>query len=381
MSLEPIEQLREFLKKSKSVLILLPQDPDGDAIGAGWGLYFFLQKMLVKTTLAFADPYKKKERFSFLPSPQNIAGSIAGSRDFVLIFNTLHNKIMNVRTEQKEKELSVYITPEHGSIDPRDFSFVPAQFKFDLIIALGCSDKESTGTIYEEDPDIFYEVPIVNIDHHSDNDNFAQINMVSVTASATSEMLVEIFERLQPEYFDETIAQCLLAGIISATESFQKKNTTPKALQVAAKLMDKGADQQNIIRWMYKTQPLNILKLWGRVMARLKWDDQLKLAWSLITVDDFVQSRSGVSDIPHVLEKVKDNYSAGKIFLVLFNETQSVIRGMAKLIQPEMSHKFAAILPHWKEESSEGIFSFSIDETNLLDAESAIIEKIKAGLK
>ena len=41
-----------------------------------------------------------------------------------------------------------------------------------------------------------------------------------------------------------------------------------------------------------KTQSFSFMKLWGRVMARLNWDENLKLAWSLVSIEDFVQSRS-----------------------------------------------------------------------------------------
>ena len=44
MSLEPIQQFEALLKKSKKVLILLPKNPTGDLVGAGWAFYFFLKK-------------------------------------------------------------------------------------------------------------------------------------------------------------------------------------------------------------------------------------------------------------------------------------------------------------------------------------------------
>lgn len=314
MSLEPIQQLDTLLGKSKNVLLILPPNPSGDLVGAGWAFYFFLKKKGIDSTIAFNDEFKEAEKFSFLKRPENISSNILGSRDFVLQFNTQFNKIIDVRTEFQEGEVKIFITPEKGSIDPRDFSFVPAQFKFDLVVVLGASDKESLGEIYEENPDIFFEIPVVNIDCHINNENFGQINFVNVTASSVSEILSEIFEKIDPDAIDETLANCLLTGIISSTESFQRKNTTPKCLQIASRLMDKGADQQKIVRWLYKTQPFNLLKLWGRVMARLNWNEKKKLVWSLVSLEDFVQSRSKPSDIPFILDKIKDNYSSGKYF-------------------------------------------------------------------
>ena len=45
MSLEPQEQFKTFLEKSQEVLILIPENPSGDAVGSAWALYFFLKKI------------------------------------------------------------------------------------------------------------------------------------------------------------------------------------------------------------------------------------------------------------------------------------------------------------------------------------------------
>lgn len=303
------------------MLILLPQNPDGDAIGSGWGLYFFLKNRGVEASVVFSHDPGQLGRFSFLERPDSINTSVVGARDFVLSFNTKYNKINDVRTERATDELRIYITPEKGSIDPRDFSFIPAKFKYDMAIVLDSPDKESLGKLYQENPDIFYEIPIVNIDHHAGNDNFGQVNVVDMMGSSTAEILADLMEKVDSQSIDMKVAECLLTGIIEETNSFQKNNTTPKALHAAAMLMDKGADQQKIVRYLYKTQPLSMIKLWGRIMARLNWEDDLKLAWAPITLEDFVQSRSSAGEVYAVLEKIKDNYSAAKMFMVAFADT------------------------------------------------------------
>jgi nanoRNase/pAp phosphatase (c-di-AMP/oligoRNAs hydrolase) len=373
MSLEPIQQLQSLLAQAKNVLIFLPENPGSDAISSGWAIYFFLEKMGITSTLVLRDEYNSAEKFYFLPRPQTIIDNVAGTRDFILSFNTKYNKILKVKTEQLEEEMQIIITPQRGAIDPRDFSFVPAKFKFDLIITLDSPDKEAMGKNFEENPDIFFEVPVVNIDHHADNENFGQINFVMLTASSTAEVLYEMMEKINPLLVDDKISSCLLSGIISATESFQRKNTTPRSMEIASKLMEKGADQQKIIRWLYKTQPLHILKLWGRVMARMNWDEERKLAWSLVGIEDFVQSRSNINDIPLVLEKIRDNYSEGKIFLVLYNEKENVIAGLAKFASVEAAKKFAISIG--AEVKNESV-SFKITDKNILEAEKEVLEKL-----
>lgn len=373
MALEPIQQLEKILNESKNILILLPQNPTGDAIGCGWAFYYFLEKKGIIPTLAFVDEFNEVERFNFLPKPKNISNSISEAKEFILVFNTKHNKISNVKPEFGDDELKIYITPEKGSIDPRDFCFIPAKSKYDAIVILDSPDKETLGKIFEEDPDIFFEIPVVNIDHHSNNEKFGQVNLVNITASSVAEILFDVFEKIDLENIDENIANCLLAAIISDTESFQRKNTTPKSLQIAAKLMDSGAKQQEIVRWLYKTQPFNTLKLWGRVMARLNWDENLKLAWSLVTIEDFVQSRSNPQDIPFILEKIKDNYSAGDIFMVLYNEKTDIVVGMVKCSDLEMAKKIAAAFGG---KIKQDIVVFKMENKNILEAEKEVLAKM-----
>ena len=92
--------------------------------------------------------------------------------------------------------------------------------------------------------------------------------------------------------------------------------------------MDKGADQQKIVRALYKTQPLHLLKLWGRVMAQVKWDENLKLIWAFVTIEDLVQARARVDDLPAVLEKIKGNYSSAHLYMILYPELSGVVRGI-----------------------------------------------------
>lgn len=374
MGLDNIQQLENLLLRSREVLIFAPKNATGDAIGSSWALQYFLEKKNIRSTIVMEKNESKFERFAFLGSPLSLRYDMSGARDFVLSFNTKYNKITDVRSENDDNELRIYITPEKGSIDPRDFSFIPAKFKYDLVVVLDCPDKEALGKTFEDNPDIFYEVPVINIDHHTDNENFGQINVVDITSSSTSEIIAQILEKIDDNLIDERIAQCLLTGIIDATNSFQKKNTTPKALQAAANLMTKGADQQEIVRFLYKTQPFYLLKLWGRIMARLVWEEHLKMVWAPVLLDDFIQSRSNPNDVPFIIEKIRDNYAGGKIFMVVFDEKNGVSRAIIKSTDSDLLKKIAVVL---SANCSSDMCEFS-ENGNALDAGKKIVEKIKA---
>lgn len=375
MSLTLSQQFQDLLKKTVSPLIILPTYPSRDALASAFALALFLKNNGKTATLASEHIDIHKEILSFLEQPENIITSIAGARDFVLAFNTSRNKILSVRTENAPDEVRIYLTPENGSIDPRDFSFIPAKFKFDLAIVIGSPDKEHLGKIYEENPDIFYEIPIVNIDNHPENELFGQINLVDITASSNAEILAETLEPADSKFFTEAVSESLLAGIISATESFQKRNTTPKALKLASRLMDKGADQQKIVRFLYKTQPLHLLKLWGRVMAQVKWNEELKLIWAFVTIEDLVQARARVEDLPDVLEKIKSNYSSAQLYMVLYLETNVLVRGVVKAHSSEALALFAE---RFKEGTLQGdTFSFALSVTTPEEASDIVINRLQ----
>ncbi|MCX6763683.1 MAG: DHH family phosphoesterase [Candidatus Moranbacteria bacterium] len=376
MTLEPFAQLKKLLDESKEILILIPEGPTGDAVGAAWALYFWLEKKGVLPTIAFSNNFPDK--FSFLPKPERLLNEISGARDFILSFNTQNNPITNVRTEIKDSAYNIYITPEKGAIDPRDFSFVPAKFKYDLIIVIDSPDLERLGKIYEKNSDLFFEVPVVNIDYRSDNERYGQVAIVDVLASSSSEVVANLLERLNGVAIDEKIAECLLAGITSATDSFQKKNTTPRALLLAAALMGQGADQQKIVRFLYKTQTLNILKLWGRAMANLKWDAESQIVWTEINIEDFVQSRTRPNDIPLILDKLQENYSEGSVFAVLYQNTAESVIAMLKPTNGELLRKLQSALGGIiKREMLE----ITLGSGDLATAGKTLVEKIKGAQK
>jgi nanoRNase/pAp phosphatase (c-di-AMP/oligoRNAs hydrolase) len=372
MILTPFEQFKNFLEKSKEVLILIPENPSGDAVGSAWALYFFLKNRNIGTTIAFSNHLA--QRYAYLPRPEKILNEISGARDLVLQFDTTRNKIVGLRSEEKGNKYNLYLTPERGALDPKDFSFILAKFRYDLIVVIDSPDLPKLGKLYEKNTDLFFEVPVADIDYRSDNENFGQINLVDVTASSCSEIMARILEFIDPGAVSKTIADCLLTGIISATDSFQEKNTTPKSLTLASHLMEKGADQQEIIRWLYKTQPLHILKLWGRAMSDLNWDEKSEFVWTGLTVSDFVQSRASFRDVPLILEKLEENYSAGKIFMAIYNDTPNSAIALVKSKSPENLQKISGILGG---RISLGILEIKLATGNLAEAGELLSKRIK----
>jgi bifunctional oligoribonuclease and PAP phosphatase NrnA len=371
MALSPNDQLKNQIESAEDILILTAEKPTRDAVAASWALSHLLKSIGKKPVVLQT---KDDDSFSFLAPPEKMEKEIKGARDFVLSFDTKRNKITDFRTENKIDSFDIYITPEKAAIDPRDFSFIPAKFKYDLVIVLGCQNLESLGSLGEKNSDLFFEVPVANIDNASTNENFGQINLVDITASSVSEILAGLFKSIWASLASKNIALCLLTGLVAATHNFQSKNTTPQTFLAASWLIEKGADQQEIVRNLFKTNSFSFMKLWGRMMARLQWDENLKIAWSTLSLEDFVQSRTKPKELPLVLEKVKDNFAAGKYFAILYSETLG--RSVA-LVRNNDSESLKGVQKILGGEIKNNYLEIVFEEKNILEAEKELLEKLK----
>src|SRR5688572_313764 len=107
----------------------------------------------------------------------------------------------------------------------------------------------------------------VDIDHHHDNTRFGDVNLVLEDASSTGEVLADIFQDLGVGLTPE-IAEALYTAIVTDTGRFQYSNTTPKALRLAAELVEAGADVTKVFVEVYETTPFPKLTLLARALER-----------------------------------------------------------------------------------------------------------------
>lgn len=85
----------------------------------------------------------------------------------------------------------------------------------------------------------------INIDHHISNENgCGDVNVVDPFAGSTAEVL---FGLMEEQYIDEEIAVALYTGIIHDTGVFQYSNTSPKTMEIGAKLISYGFPFSKII--------------------------------------------------------------------------------------------------------------------------------------
>ncbi|MBS1245789.1 MAG: putative Bifunctional oligoribonuclease and phosphatase NrnA [Chloroflexi bacterium] len=185
-----------LLRSARRILLTTHIAPDGDAIGGLLGLGKALRQAGKRVTVSCSDPVPS--RFAYLPGYADIVSQADGP--------------------------------------------------FDLVVTLDCGDLKRAGRIYRTDE--WRDIPLLNIDHHVTNTHFGTHHWVDASYVATSEMVLELCDRLGLP-LDADIATCLLYGIIGDTLALRTDNVTPALL---GKVMLSTLRLQEGVVWVVLSQ-------------------------------------------------------------------------------------------------------------------------------
>ena len=151
-----------------------------------------------------------------------------------------------------------------------------------VLVALDCANESRIA-----DPEVLGRVPLsIDLDHHHDNSRFGDINLIVPDASSTGEVLRDLFQELDVELTPE-IAEALYIALVTDTGRFQYTNTTPKALRLAAELVEAGADVHRIFQGVYETVQFAKLKLLARALERAQVYEGGRIVVSFLLRTDF----------------------------------------------------------------------------------------------
>lgn len=201
------------------------------------------------------------------------------------------------------KKATVYVS---GKVEKR-LDFIGADYVIytegiehdhDLCACLDCGDLERIAkrkTLFDEINNS------VNIDHHFTNTNFADANCVDGKASATSEILFELFSQMNAE-IDDDIAKDLYTAICSDTGCFKFSSVTPKTMRTAAKLLEYNFDHAEVARLLFDSESLAAAKLKAEITESIKPYDNGRI--ELIITDEKIGEKYGISkeDIPNLVD-------------------------------------------------------------------------------
>ena len=366
------QQLWQHLDGEDHILIALPASPSTDAIASGLALASVLSKKK-KHPSVVAHGFQPPETVRFLFNDDTIHPALKTSNQLVISVDITRTAVEEVSYDVRGETLKIFLSPKEGMLSPDDLTATTGNPMHTLIVVLGAPDLASLGQLFEKNTDFFYSTPIINIDHHSGNTGYGQINIVEVTAAATAEVLHDLLKTGQESAMDGTIATRLLAGIIAETKAFHSPRVTPKTLSTASALITAGARREDILRHLYQSKPIATLRLWGRVLARLQSDERGRLLWSRLRDEDFVKAGATKEAISGVLDELLHAAGSSEIVFILLEgesgATDVIAESRSTIDLEELFHGY-------QPETEEGKIRFSLPHMDPEEAEKEIREVI-----
>lgn len=372
-------KINKTLTSARQIAVVLPEQVSIDVICAAFAIYKKLANDSKQVTIFGSG--SNIPNLGFITNQPIIRSSFGSDQELTIKVSGQSVKPKQIRYEKLQDDLFVYVTPEPSSkqFTHEDVEIIPAITSYDLLIILGADTLESVGKLYETNTELFFNTTKIVISNKLDQEYFATITWVEGDTPSISQQVAEwLLKDDQNILKDDFVATCLLAGIISATQSFSDPRTTPDSLAIAAKLVGNGARRGDVIKYLYKTKPFNLLQLWGRALARIKTFQNNTILYSVITAQDFTKTQTDPSYLSQVLSEIigmANNY----LLIILSAETPTgvellfaapphvKIKKIARSIDPTFSgdsqplignYRYLSLqLPNFKAEDLESMVS------------------------
>ena len=220
-----------LIEPASSLLLLAHEHPDPDTLGSALSLAHALASLGKRCVVACADPVPAQYH-AFLPGWELVATELADER-------------------------------------------------FDLVVALDAGELPRFGALYDRHRAFLDAAAILDLDHHITSTGCGQVNVIDPDSAATAELVTLLLLKWRvPIGLDA--ARCLLAGVITDTRAFEFDATTARTLEVGAYLVGCGAAPQDIIRPMYRLQPLAKVRLWGVTLQTVQSAAEGRVVWAAL---------------------------------------------------------------------------------------------------
>lgn len=245
-----LDTIKEEIKKAEKIVILTHESPDGDAVSSSLSVMHALEQLDKKADVIIPE-YSKD--FKFLPGAEKIL----------------------VESEIKE---------------------------YDLAISVDCSDlKRLVGS-----KEYFQTAKkTIQIDHHSVNAMFADLNYVDPVAPACAQVLIGMFEYFGIE-ITKDLGTCILTGIITDTGGFQYSGVTPETLEFAAEILRKGVNISKICQKVLRNKTKANCELTKLLYDRMEFSEDGKIVISYITLEDNQKVNAQMGDDEGLVEIERD---------------------------------------------------------------------------
>lgn len=217
-------QSAEWLEKAENIVLVPHYNPDGDAIGSCLALHNLL---LLKEKKSIAiSPNEFPEFLSWMPGSESIY---------------LYNR---------DKQIA-------------DQHILAA----DLIIMVDFSSKRRLNHL--EDAILGASAKKINIDHHPEPDQLADILFSDTSVSSTAELIYRFIEGTNNlSYLNKDIASCIFCGIMTDTGCFSHNSSTPETYDVVSQLLRQGINKDFIFAKVFQDYSEQRMKMLGFALSK-----------------------------------------------------------------------------------------------------------------
>lgn len=278
-----LRQFESLVDQAKKILLFSHKAPDGDTLGSTTGLYDVLTRRGKICDIICVD--KPSDQLAFLPNAGIIKHDFnVEDYDLVIICDIAAVHLMGLDNPDK------VLKPSSG-------------------------------------------VPVLNIDHHGSNENFADINYVDTHAASTTTIIASMLMKLNWKISPDA-ATSFLTGIYTDTGSFMHSNTNPVTLRTAARLISMGANIRKIRKHVFKTTKISTLRLWGRVLQSIYKNDE-GVTVSVVTDNDFRETGAHHSDLTGVVDYV-NSVPDSNFSMLLTEKDDGVVKGSLRTLKNDV---------------------------------------------
>lgn len=271
------QKLLDILSGGKHFLILTHIDPDGDALGAAFGLAYILKKMKKQPVVGLNAPLARK--YEFLNIDEGIKVILPERLNLSRLDGLLVLDLGDL------KRLDRYSEPVRELLEGGEKG-TPA-------------------------------LPVVNIDHHPDNTRFGTFNIVDSNAASTSQMILEIFGS---RMLDKRSALRLYTGIVYDTGGFRHGKNMKRVHEAAVICLNHEIDTKFIHDQLFAIETEGSLRLFSRALSRLVLSEKGRVAHMYLNADDYRELKLSGEDSAGFINRML--LLEGAQLVIFFNETE-----------------------------------------------------------
>jgi phosphoesterase RecJ-like protein len=197
--------------------------------------------------------------------------------------------------EDRVPQKLAFLDPDRLLKPPQDGA------SFDCVIAIDCASYERLGRVGDCIKD---RRLLINIDHHTSNTRYGDINWVSAREPSTGELIFRLL-RYANWPVVPAIADCLFTAVSTDTGSFQYPTTRPSTFVTAGELVKRGAHLATICHEVYQSFPMARVRLLKHVFTRFRLTHEDQIAWFWLKAADFARTRADQSDAEGLIDHIR----------------------------------------------------------------------------